>query len=129
MSTFFYYLREVLGYIPFVCMWICYLYLLGLYKNPEEVASFYDKDRVWLRRTTYTVISLSFFICIAYGAIHLVAKSDALSDWWELFVILLVMVPILSGSAMAAIFLAALGDEERERLEKEKRYVPPYTQR
>lgn len=121
MDTAFYYLRETLGFVPLLCLWLCFLYLLGLFKAPEAVASLYDKKRKWLRWTTYTVLGLNFFICLFAGGGHLVYKSEVLEGWGDGLMMVLVGFPLMFGSAMGAIYLACMGDEVRERLEEQER--------
>ena len=45
-----YYVRETLGYIPLLMVWIALLYIGALMKEPDIVADWMGEDHPWSRK-------------------------------------------------------------------------------
>jgi len=116
-----YYIRMAFSYIPAIMLWIAFLYMMAIFKQPEVIADLLSEERPIRRKVVCTIIFLVFAIVFAAGFGTLLKDTRPMQDWHEGLQYLAIGAPWLFGSGLAGAFMVGIGLETAERVEQKKR--------
>lgn len=115
-----YYIRMVFSYIPAVMLWIAFLYMMAIFKEPEIIADLLSEEHPIRRKVVCTIIFLVFAITFASGFGTLLDDTRPMRDWHEALQYLAIGAPWLFGSGLAGAYMVGIGLETAERIERKK---------
>lgn len=113
-----YYVRFAFNYIPAVMLWIAFLYMMAIFKEPSVIAGLLSKKRPFVRKAVCIIVFFIFAIAFMVGFGTLLKDTRPMWQWHEAAQYLAIGIPMLFGACLAGAFMVGVGMDTAERVEE-----------